>query len=178
MTHHIDFTTNDYLKTGSAKQKQIFGVLQRSQIFEILAEFNPVLAGTFPIEIDIPGSDLDILCCCSIPDYLIQVLNENFGALADFLLQEMELEGKRTVLANFILEGFPVEIFGQNVPIDEQRAFRHMIIEHRILQEKGEAFRKEIIGIKLAGIKTEPAFAQLLEIEGDPYLGLLEYDKK
>ena len=72
MKHHIDFTTTDYLKTGSDRQKLIFGVLQRNQIFEILSKFNPVLAGTFPIEIDIPGSDLDILCCCSNPNDLIE----------------------------------------------------------------------------------------------------------
>jgi len=178
MTRLVNFTTLDYLKDGNDKQKQIREVLLRNRIFDLLAEFSPVLAGTFPIEIDIPGSDLDILCCFANPDNFSSVLKENFQTQDGFTLQETEMEGERIVLANFNLEGFPVEIFGQNIPVLQQRAFRHMIAEHRILQEKGEAFRNEIIRLKSAGIKTEPAFAQLLGIEGDPYLGLLEYGGK
>jgi hypothetical protein len=178
MTQLVDFTTIDYLKTGNDKQKQLHEVLQRSRIFDILAEFSPILAGTFPIEIDIPGSDFDILCCFANPDYFSSVLKENFQTQDGFTRQEMEMEGERIVLANFNLDGFPVEIFGQNIPVLQQRAFRHMIVENRILQEKGEAFRKEIIRLKIAGVKTEPAFAQLIGIEGDPYLGLLEYGEK
>ncbi len=176
MTRLVNFTTLDYLEDGNEKQKQIREVLLRNRIFDLLAEFSPVLAGTFPIEIDIPGSDLDILCCFANHDNFSSVLKENFQTQDGFKL--LEMEGKRIVLANFNLEGFPVEIFGQNIPVLLQRAYRHMIVEHRILQEKGEAFRNEIIRLKIAGVKTEPAFAQLLGIEGDPYLGLLEYGEK
>ena len=178
MNRHHEFTSIDYLKNGNDKQKQIREVLLRNRIFDILAEFSPVLAGTFPIKIDIPGSDLDILCCFANHDNFSSVLKENFQTQDGFTLQEMEMEGERIVLVNFNLEGFPVEIFGQNIPVLQQRAFRHMIVEHRILHEQGEAFRNEIIRLKIAGVKTEPAFAQLLGIEGDPYLGLLEYGEK
>jgi hypothetical protein len=48
-----------------------------------------------------------------------------------------------------------------------------MLVEHRILKEKGEVFRQQIIELKKQGYKTEPAFGKLLEIEGDAYEYLL-----
>jgi hypothetical protein len=49
-----------------------------------------------------------------------------------------------------------------------------MIIEHRVLIEKGEKFRQEIIKLKRQGLKTEPAFAKLLGLDGNPYEALLK----
>jgi len=56
----IDFTTIDYLKNGNERQKRAYEVLLKYKIFEKLSNYSPVLAGTFPIEIDVEGSDLDI----------------------------------------------------------------------------------------------------------------------
>ena len=50
-----------------------------------------------------------------------------------------------------------------------------MIIEHKILQENDEKFRRDIIKLKERGLKTEPAFAKLLGLEGNPYQALLDY---
>ena len=78
-------------------------------------------------------------------------------------------------MANFTLEDFEIEIFGQNRPSREQEAFRHLLIEDEILESKDETFRAEIIKLKKQGFKTEPAFAKLLKLKGDPYLALLAY---
>ena len=58
----IDFTTIDYLENGNEKQKRAYKVLSKYQIFEKLKDYSPILAVTIPIEIDIEGSDLDIIC--------------------------------------------------------------------------------------------------------------------
>jgi hypothetical protein len=50
-----------------------------------------------------------------------------------------------------------------------------MITEFRILQLRGEEFRHDIIALKKSGLKTEPAFASLLGLSGDPYEALLNY---
>jgi hypothetical protein len=50
-----------------------------------------------------------------------------------------------------------------------------MLIEHRLLLKHGEAFKNKVIELKQNGLKTEPAFAKLLGIEGDPYEELLKY---
>ena len=75
--------------------------------------------------------------------------------------------------ASFTLEGFVIEIYGQPIPVRDQAAYRHMLAEYKILQEKGEAFRQQIIELKKQGLKTEPAFGKLLGIEGDVYEKLL-----
>ena len=50
-----------------------------------------------------------------------------------------------------------------------------MIIEYKILELHGEVFRQEIIKLKSKGLKTEPAFAKLLGLVGNPYEELLNY---
>ena len=57
----MNFLTLDYLKNGSEIQKRIFEVLKNHQIFQKLNAYKPILAGTFPIGINIDGSDLDII---------------------------------------------------------------------------------------------------------------------
>jgi hypothetical protein len=37
-------------------------------LFDILLAYDPVLAGTIPLDVDVPGSDLDIICCCADTD--------------------------------------------------------------------------------------------------------------
>ena len=57
----MNFLTLDYLKDGSEIQNKIHFVLEKHQIFDKLKEYNPILTGTFPININIKNSDLDII---------------------------------------------------------------------------------------------------------------------
>ena len=82
------------------------------------------------------------------------------------------------MVANFQLDEWPVEIFGQNRPVLEQNGFRHMVIEHLILEELGEDFRRQVVELTRSRIKTEPTFCRLLQLTGDdPYEALLNYGK-
>lgn len=98
-----------------------------------------------------------------------------FSACESFAVRKNAIHGSETIIANFYIDGFEVEIFGQDILVSKQYGYRHMIIEHAILQLEGDDFRKEIIRLKEQGYKTEPAFAKLLGLEGDPYLALLDY---
>lgn len=174
----IDFTNIAYLKSGNETQKKVYQLLSKYRIFEKLKAYSPILAGTIPIEIDIEGSDVDIICEVDLrfeEDFLDDV------AFARFIPHDMEVKvdypivnDETCIVLNFILEEFPIEIFGQNRPTIEQNAYRHMITEYRILQEKGVDFKKEIIALKKQGIKTEPAFGLLLGLE-NPYEDLLKF---
>ncbi len=171
----INFEDPSYLVTGNRRQQQAFHVLQELKVFEVLTAFKPVLAGTIPIEVDLPTSDLDIICSFSDEKDFESTIYNHYGNANGFSIRKTEKQGLSTVIANFRHEAFEIEVFGQTLPVHEQMAFRHMIKEYEILQEKDESFRLEIIRLKEQGISTEAAFARLLNIEGDPYSGLLKY---
>lgn len=170
-----DFTNIEYLKNGNQRQVQAFEVLTQNKILSNLAEFDPILVGTIPINIDIENSDLDIVCHWKNKTEFTDKLNSIFRQENEFKIREIFLDNKESIVVNFRIQGFEIEIFGQNIPVKNQNGYKHMIIEHEILQAKGENFRLEIIKLKQNGYKTEPAFAFLLGLKGDPYAELSEY---
>lgn len=174
----IDFSNLIYLKSGNERQKRAYEVLQKYQIFEKLKPYSPVLAGTIPIEIDIENSDLDIICEVNLEfekDFLDNITaNRLIPADTEVKIENIIIDEEKSIVLNFMLEEFPVEIFGQNKPSLEQHAYRHMIAEYKILKEKGEDFKHKIIELKKQGIKTEPAFGLLMGLK-NPYEDLLKF---
>ena len=171
----INFKDISYLNEGNTKQKKTYITLTDLKIFEILRPFTPVLTGTIPIEIDIDNSDLDIICFCKDLNEFKKFLIKSFDKQNNFEIHEKIIRNYKTIIVRFISRNFVIEIFGQDRPVDQQEAYLHMLIEYKILEEKGESFRKQIIKLKKQAYKTEPAFAKLLGINGDPYLELLNY---
>ncbi len=172
----INFKNINYLKRGNAKQQKVYQVLTELGVFEKLKNFTPILTGTIPIEIDLPISDLDIICECSSHEDFSELLTKLFGKNRGFNIKTHQRFGLRATVCQFWFNNFEIEIFGQNRATEKQNAYRHMLIEHRILQEKGSEFRAQIIALKTKGIKTEPAFAALLKLGGDPYEALLKME--
>lgn len=170
-----DFSNLEYLKSGNKKQQEAFEILTQNKILSKLAEFDPILVGTIPINIDIENSDLDIICYWKNKIDFKEKLNSVFGKENEFTIREAIINEKESIIANFKINDFEIEVFGQNTPTKDQNGYKHMIIEHEILQSKGENFRLEIIKLKQNGYKTEPAFAFLLGLKGDPYVELLGY---
>ena len=170
----INFLDISYLKSGSERQKKAYQVLTDNEIVEKLIPYHPILVGTIPINIDIETSDLDIICEVSDKNQFIDKLNKLFGFEKDFAIHETPKFD--AIKANFIIDSFEIEIFGQNTPTTQQNAYRHMLIEHKLLLAKGEKFRLNIIDLKNQGYKTEPAFAKLLGLEGNPYEELLKLE--
>lgn len=167
----IDFTNIEYLKSGTARQQHAYEVLSMHQVLEKLAAFDPILTGTIPINIDIETSDLDIICHFTNPVLFQKSVRHFFGREKRY--KEFTPNHPGAVAASFWLDDFEIEIFGQSIPTQQQAAYRHMLIEHKILIEKGEAFRQQIIELKKHGYKTEPAFGKLLGIDGNVYEELL-----
>jgi hypothetical protein len=170
---HIDFTNISYLQSGTPLQQRAYNVLSEYGIMEKLTPYDPLLCGTIPINISVDGSDLDIICQWQNKDLFIAHLIALFSGYERFCIWENE--AIEAVVASFVCKGIPVEIFGQDIPAINQNAYRHMMVEYKILMQHGETFRREIIALKEQGYKTEPAFAKLLALEGDPYVALLHY---
>lgn len=143
-----------------------------ARLFHQLAPFQPTLIGTFPLGLQVDGSDLDIACTCDDLDAFERALRT---LLSDLGIAQPRIERSPTpaVVAAFELGGDAFEIFGQALPVAAQRGFRHMVIEGQLLVIGGAALAARIREHKRSGLKTEPAFAQLLGLTGDPYEALL-----
>lgn len=172
------FDTITHLATGTPRQKQTYNVLAEHRIMELLMPYSPILVGTIPINIDIEGSDLDVLCEYQNKETFVNHIHQHFSSFPQFKLTETTINEQETVLANFMADAFEIEIFGQKTPVKQQYGYRHMVIEHELLQRKSETFRQEIINLKKQGLKTEPAFAKALGLTGNPYEALLQVDVK
>ncbi len=170
-----DWRDISYLKKGDPRQRDVFEAIMSSRVFEILSEFDPVLAGTYPIGIYLPESDIDIICCFENTDAFLERLRSSFSLFHNFETNTKTIRGIQSVIGRFEHAGFLFEIFGQAIPVENQYAYRHMVIEYTILSSNDHSFKTRILELKQKGLSTEKAFAILLGIEGDPYLGLLEY---
>ena len=65
-----------------------------------------------------------------------------------FRVKQVLVGGVSSIVAKFIHDGFPIEIFGQPCPVDRQNAYRHMQIEARLLAIGGEEAREAIRWLK------------------------------
>ncbi|MCD8167407.1 MAG: DUF4269 domain-containing protein [Bacteroides sp.] len=170
MIMQTDFTHLSYLADGNVRQQRACELLTGNNIFSLLKMYDLVLVGTIPIGIDIEGSDLDIVCRYKDPEAFRDFLVATLGSYPDFRIR---MEADRVVF-NFLLEDMLVEIFATPDDPLSTNGYRHLLAEARILSVLGKEFREEVVRLKREGLKTEPAFARLLGLFGDPYQALLE----
>ncbi|WP_297433294.1 DUF4269 domain-containing protein [uncultured Cetobacterium sp.] len=171
------FKDVEYLKVGNLKQKQSYKILKNIKIFKILEEFNPILVGTIPIGVDVDKSDLDIVCEINLKnkDSLKNISTKNFSQFKNFkIIDTFSTTG--VVVINFFVDNIEIEIYASKVSSFETNGYRHMIIEERILSCCSLKFKEKIVALKKSGIKTEPAFAKLLKLNGNPYEELLNLE--
>ncbi|GAB2944267.1 DUF4269 domain-containing protein [Hymenobacter coalescens] len=171
-----DWNDLSYLQTGTIRQREAHAAITRLGILTTLRAYGPVLAGTIPLALDLPDSDLDLIC--EVPQTALpafgQLLRRRYGHFPDFSLRETCWQNRPTVVSGFRAEGFAWEVFGQPCPAQEQQAVRHLRIEHAVLQAGGERWHRAVLRLRQQGLKTEPAFARLLRLPGDdPYAALL-----
>lgn len=174
-----DWHNHTCIRDGSAQQMRAYStVYDELAVFARLKDHQPMWAGTFPIDLDLPGSDIDIIFH---PPGLRSFLNDVrklYGDQKEFHIVWTALKETPTVIASFRCQGFRVELFAQPTPVEEQHAYIHMVVEARLLAIGGEQARTIIRDLKAGGLKTEPAFAACFQLKGeDPYQELLELAK-
>lgn len=173
---NIHFDTIEYLQRGNNRQQHAYSTLTNNQILLKLKRFDPILVGTIPISIDIESSDLDIICCFADKHEFKETIADSFKNKKNFTIRELQSIDASAIVANFLVDRFEIEIFGQSIPTKQQFAYRHLIIENNLLNQYGDTFRQQIIDLKRQGYKTEPAFGIALGLTGDPYIELLKFE--
>ena len=158
-----------YLLAGTARQREAYVVLADSGVFQDLAPYTPALAGTVPLDLDVEGSDLDIICRAGDLAEFENRVRRLYGDQEAFVVRRLAVRGAESVVAGFSFNGWAFEVFAQDVPVAEQYACLHLLVEDRLLRIGGEPARDAIRELKRQGLKTEPAFARYFALAGDPY---------
>jgi hypothetical protein len=164
------------LANASPRGAQAAEILDRHRLIDCLAAYQPEIVGTLPLAIDTPESDIDILCNVADLTAFSEFSDRVFGHFDGYRLRQRPATRHvaAALVVRFECEGLPVEIFATNCPTRSQYGFVHMLIEARILFVMGDEFARQVRELKQLGIKTEPAFARLLGLSGDPYIELAE----
>ncbi|WP_439490947.1 DUF4269 domain-containing protein [Blastomonas fulva] len=149
--------------------------LDRLGVLPELAAFDPHVVGTPPLGLDLPASDIDVVCFAPDPDGFTRAVWNAFGTHAEFRMWQ-RIAHDRPVVASFAGAGWTIELFGQASPVSEQYGWRHFVVEQRLLALGTSVFRDAVMAQRSNGMKTEPAFAALLGLVGDPYQALLSLE--
>jgi len=147
--------------------------LAKCGVLGALAQFDPRIAGTPPLGLDLPGSDIDVLCFAPDAHAFTDTVWHNFSSAPAFTAKQLT-RAPRPVVATFEVAGWRIELYGEAIPVEQQRGWRHFTVERRLLALGGQGLRVVVLALRRQGMKTEPAFAAALRLTGDPYLALLE----
>lgn len=148
-------------------------VVEKLALLPLLREFDPVVIGTPPLGIAIENSDIDVACSSIDLDLFKRVASSNFDGFDSFRSCDSILQGRESVIVKFYAFNWKIEIFCQTLPTEEQWGVLHFRIEQRLLNLEPR-LRRVVIQLKKNGMKTEPAFAYVLGLSGDPYSAMLE----
>lgn len=173
--HHISLESVIRLENNTS----IWSAIQNLQILKKLKKYNPLIAGTFPLDLQIPGSDVDILMSASDLNECFNEIKKTFSGLESLSDSFETVQGVETLIVNFKFQNVCFEIFVQNQPTVLQRGYQHFLIEERLLKYGGEVLRSKVEKWRQSGCKTEAAFARALSLseEGDPYLQILKFSQ-
>lgn len=84
------------------------------------------------------------------------------------------LDSPRAVVVSFEAAGWQIQLYGEAIPVERQRGWRHFAVERRLLAFGGHDLRAAVLTLRQRGMKTERAFAAVLGLRGDPYVALLD----
>jgi Domain of unknown function (DUF4269) len=130
--------------------------LAECDVVGTLASFDPRVAGTPPLGLDVPDSDIDVLCFAPDAHAFTDTVWHNFSNAPAFTAKQLVRE-PRPVVASFEVAGWRVELYGEAVPVEQQRGWRHFAVEQRLLALGDEDLPVAVLALRGQGMKTEPA---------------------
>lgn len=172
--HHVSLASVIALE----KNTKIHSAIIELNILKILKEFRPLIAGTFPLGINVHNSDVDMILCCSDFENLKTICENNFSHLEKFNIIKKNINNQESLIVRFNFKNVLFELFAQNVESVEQVAYRHFQTEERLLSLGGQSLINLIKKEKENGIETEAAFSKILNLQGDPFKAILNLQSK
>lgn len=167
----------EYLLDGTDKQRRAYAALSGHSIMLCLRPFDPVLVSSLCLDLDTPASDLDIICEFANPDHFEDTVRLAFNTERNFLCCRGKGNYGVYVSAQFEVDEFLMEVYGEACPVREQNGYRHLVLAARVLECGGSNLKTQIKKLRAAGFKFEAAFAELFSLQGDPYQSFLELEQ-
>lgn len=161
-----------WLAQGTPRQQQLWQLLAQTALLSRLSAFQPQLVGTIPLAIDHAHSDVDIVLTIQNQVEFAHFCQQNFGNLTNFIWQQAQTHCR----CQFEWHDHVIELYAVDAPSTTTNGYRHFVIEQRLLTLFGEPLRAEIQALKQNGLKTEPAFATVFGLSGDPYAALFCFE--
>ncbi|OYZ20087.1 MAG: hypothetical protein B7Y39_11215 [Bdellovibrio sp. 28-41-41] len=148
-------------------------------LLEIFKDHQPFIAGTVPLAVDLPSADLDLLVSFTDVAEFKDMCQQTFTMLPEFEISQSEISKIQYCLCRFDYRGIPVEIFCSLLSTFKQNGYLHFNSEEKILKYAPATWTQQILDLKGKGLKTEPAFAHLLQSgEVDAYQYILDLQRK
>jgi hypothetical protein len=163
-----------YLKMGGDRPRAAYLTLTELDLFCVLADFDPVLTGTFPLGLELDESELDLICYAPNLDQLAAVLVQVYGMYEDFTLEQSNADHGPSLECHFRYGEFRIGVLGEPAPSREQNAFRHLVAQSRLLRLAGPSAAEAIRRLKASGLATAPAFGEYFRLGSDPNRALLD----
>lgn len=145
-----------------------------SGLLDGLQDHDPVVAGTYPLGLDRPDSDVDLLCCAPPTEaFAAQVAAAAPDARALRWHRRTFDDQPDAVVVNLFLDDLPVEVFAQACPTHQQHGYRHLVVERRLLIIGGAELQRAVRDQRHGPGSVEGAFARTLGLDGDPFAAVL-----
>src|SRR5580692_7337912 len=135
-------------------------------VLEVLAPFDPRVAGTTPLGLDLSGSDIDVLCFAPDARIFSDIVWHAFSDAPAFIAKQW-VDPPRAVVVSFEAAGWQIQLYGEAIAV-----------ERRLLAFGGHDLRAAVLTLRQRGMKTERAFAAVLGLRGDPYVALLDLGER
>lgn len=89
-----------YLQGGTERQRSAYASLRESRVLEILRDYDPVLVSTVCVDLDIPSSDLDVICEARDLEAFSTFLSSTFGTFRGFSIRRSD-RSQPAIVAQF-----------------------------------------------------------------------------
>ncbi len=158
-----------FLDLKNELHREIYHLID--DIMKPFDKYQPTIVGTYPIDIQVKGSDIDVIL--TVQDY------EPYIKALSVLSHEKNftVEVKDVVICRFEKKGYKIELYASHEPINTLNSYRHLEVEKRVLDLFGEPFKEEVVALKSKGLKTEPAFCTLIGLYGNSYEALFKVEE-
>lgn len=172
--HHLSLESVIQLE----KNTHVFSALKELKILEDFKKNKPLIAGTFPLGLAVHNSDIDVIMSSVDLDQIKLELTSQYSQYKDFKIKTEFIKNEISLICNFNFQEIAFEIFVQHIDSVKQTAYRHFLIEERLLKLGQNLLLEKIRILRKQGLKTEPAFTEALGLHGDAYQILLDLQRK